>query len=173
VRKGFYEAIDAFAMLRSTHDYAKLTVAGNGGELSNARAYVISRGIDGVEFTGYLRGEAKNKVFSRADVYLFPTYGEGMPISVLEAMAYGLPVITRPVGGIKDFFENGKMGFIPESKSPKDFARIMENLAFDHELRSRIRAYNIAYAKEHFPAPKVAARLEQIYRKVLAPASTN
>lgn len=165
--KGIYEAIDAFAMLRSTHGFAKLTVAGNGGELANARAYVLSRGIEGVEFTGHLRGEAKSKVFSRADVYLLPTYGEGMPISVLEAMAYGLPVISRTVGGIKDFFEDGKMGFVTESRSPEVFARILRNLAVDQELRSRICAYNIAYAKDHFLASKVASRIEEIYRKVL------
>jgi glycosyltransferase involved in cell wall biosynthesis len=171
--KGIYEAIDAFAMLRSAHDYAKLTVAGNGGELSNARAYVLSREIEGVEFTGYLRGEAKRKVFSRADVYLLPTYGEGMPISVLEAMAYGLPVITRPVGGIRDFFEDGKMGFVTESRSPEVFAQLLKNLAVDQGLRSRISAYNIAYAKDHFLASKVASRIKEIYKKVIAPPVVN
>lgn len=45
-----------------------------------------------------------------------------MPSSVLEAMAFGLPVITRPVGGLKDFFENVKMGFITESKTLGGFA---------------------------------------------------
>jgi len=172
--KGIYEAIDAFGILKSRHHSATLTIAGDGGELSKARAYVLSRGIEGVEFTGYLRGAEKSKVFSQADVYLFPTYyGEGMPISVLEAMAYGLPVITRPVGGLKDFFEDGKMGFATESKSPEDFARILDDLAFDHDLRSRIRAYNIAYAKERFPASKVASRIKDIYRKVLSSAPPN
>ncbi len=164
--KGIYEAIEAFAMLRSNYDYAKLTVAGDGGELSKACAYVLSRGIDGIEFTGYLCEETKRKVFSSADVYLLPTHGEGMPISVLEAMAYGLPVITRPVGGIRDFFEDGKMGFITESHSPVVFARILEHLINDQELRSRIGAYNIVYAKDHFLASKVASRIEEIYRKV-------
>jgi glycosyltransferase involved in cell wall biosynthesis len=43
------------------------------------------------------------------DIFFFPFYGEGMPISVLEAMAFSMPVITRNVGGIKDFFINGEM----------------------------------------------------------------
>lgn len=166
--KGIYEAIDAFAIMRSTYPRAKLTVAGDGGELLNVRAYVRNRGIEGVEFTGYIRGEAKNIVFAGADVFLLPTYyGEGMPIAVLEAMAYGLPVITRPVGGIKDFFEDGKMGFVTQSKSPEDYARILCDLAFDNDLRSKIRAHNIAYAKDRFTASKVASRINEIYRKVL------
>lgn len=166
--KGIYEAIDAFSLLKSRFPYAEMTITGSGGELSNARAYVRSRGIDGVGFTGYLQGEAKIRVFSRADVYLFPTYGEGMPISVLEAMASGLPVITRPVGGIKDFFEDGKMGFVTESRSPEVFAQILGNLAVDPELRGRIGAYNIVYSRNHFLASKVASRMEEIYRKVSA-----
>ena len=165
--KGIYEAIDAFIILKSSHHSATLTIAGDGGELSNVRTYVIYRGIEGVEFTGYIRGEAKKNVFARADAYLFPTYGEGMPISVLEAMAYGLPVITRPVGGIKDFFEDGKMGFVTDSLSPEVFSQMLEKIVGDQELRSRICTYNVAYAKEHFLASKVASRIEEIYRKVL------
>lgn len=49
------------------------------------------------------------------DIFFFPFYGEGMPISVLEAMAFSMPVITRNVGGIKDFFINGEMGFCTDS----------------------------------------------------------
>lgn len=90
-----------------------------------------------------------------------------MPSSVLEAMAFGLPVITRPVGGLKDFFEDGKMGFITESKAPEAFADLMEKLITDCDDRKKIARYNQRYAREHFMASKVAKRIENIYREIL------
>jgi len=168
--KGVYEAIDAFVTINSRHHSVTMTIAGDGGELSNARAYVLSRGIEGVEFSGYIRGEAKNSVFSRADVYLFPTYGEGMPISVLEAMAYGLPVITRPVGGIKDFFADGEMGYITESLDPGVFAALLERLIIDPEICRRMSEFNRQYAYDHFRASQVAGRLLKIYGDVIGSA---
>lgn len=168
--KGIYEVIDAFVILKSRHHSATLTITGDGGELSNARAYVISRGIEDVEFTGYIREEAKNIVFGRADVYLFPTYGEGMPISVLEAMAYGLPVITRPVGGIKDFFEEGEMGYVTESLDPGVFTALLERLIADPGMCRRMGEFNRRYAYDHFRASHVAGRLLKIYGDVIGSA---
>jgi len=84
------------------------------------------------------------------------------------AVAFGLPIVTRPVGGICDFFENGKMGFITESKAPEVFADLMEKLITDCDGRKKIARYNQRYAKEHFMALQVAKRIESIYQKVLS-----
>lgn len=73
-----------------------------------------------------LQEKKKIETFISHDIYCFPTYGEGMPVSLLEAMAFGFPVVTRPVGGIKDFFENGKHGFLTNSKDPEIFAELIE-----------------------------------------------
>jgi len=165
--KGIYEAIDAYQILKTNRRQLCLTVAGDGGELDMAKDYVRANHIQDVRFMGYVRGEGKRSLYSQADVYLFPTYhGEGMPNSVLEAMAFGLPIVTRPVGGIVDFFKNGKMGFITQSKDPKVFADLIEKLILDTSLRRRIGQFNHQYAKEHFLASKVAKRIENIYRNI-------
>ena len=166
--KGIYEALDAYAIVKRHHPQAMLRVVGDGEELARARAYAEKRNLQDVVFPGYLHGEQKHDALMGADCYFFPTYyGEGMPTSVLEAMAYGLPVITRPVGGLKDFFEHGKMGFISESKEPQVFADHIEELIRKPELRGKMGEYNRAYAKEQFMASKVAQRIERIYRAVL------
>jgi len=159
--KGIYEALDAFRLLGNPH--SRLIVAGDGLEFAGAKRYAEVQGIENVNFTGYITGSAKHKAFLEADVFLFPTYGEGLPISVLEAMAYGLPVITRPVGGIKDFFVNGTMGYLIESKEPRDFAELMGTLLRDPESLERIGTFNRNYAREHFGADRVASRLQDIY----------
>ncbi len=86
-----------------------------------------------------------------------------MPTSVLEAMAFGLPVITRPVGGLKDFFINGEHGFMTESKDPEIIAGLIEKIIPDKGLWKRISINVHEYAKERFMASMVAKRLEDIY----------
>ncbi len=123
--KGIYEAIEAYTILKAKFPFVKMTIAGDGSELKAVKEYVKSNNVRAVEFAGYVRGKDKGKVFADADIYLFPTYGEGMPLSALEAMAFGLPIVTRPVGGIKDFFKNGKMGFITERLEPQVLADLL------------------------------------------------
>lgn len=165
--KGLAEAIEAFALLSRRMANAEMVVAGDGSERSSAENTVRDRGIDGIRFVGYVDGAEKDLAFRSADIFFFPTfYGEGMPISILEAMTYGLPVVTRPVGGIPDFFEDGRMGYALDSRSPADFAEVLLRLAQDRGLCARIGSYNREYAARHFSAPRVAERLVDIYREV-------
>ena len=164
--KGIYDALDAFRILRSRYPFVRLTVAGDGPELNRAR----SLGSSDVTFLGSVKGSAKYAAFRSADAYLFPSYHEGLPISVLEAMAYGIPVITSRVGGLPDFFADGSMGFMSESRDPEVLAALVEKLIRDCALRARIGNFNRQYATEHFSGERIAAGLEDIYRAVLAGA---
>lgn len=162
--KGIYESLDVFRILKKAHPQVTLTVAGDGDEFERAKLYASEFGLQDICFTGFIRGEEKHAAFCAADVYLFPTtYGEGMPTTVLEAMAYELPVVTRGVGGLNDFFENDKMGFISDSKDPTVFASYIEHLILSTEDRMRIGHDNRLYAKERFAADKVAERIRSIY----------
>ena len=165
--KGIFEALDIYEIIKQKYPEVRLTIAGDGGQLEDVKNIVEKRNIRDVEFTGYVTGEAKARTFANSDVYIFPSYGEGMPNSVLEAIAFGLPVITRPVGGLRDFFEDGKMGFITESKDPEVFAQLTEKLILNPDLRRQMREYNAQFARKHFLASVVAKRLERIYDDVL------
>lgn len=167
--KGIYETLDAFKLLKARFPQLTLTVAGDGSELASAQKYTALHQIPCVEFTGYVRGCDKHAVLSKADIYLFPTtFGEGMPTTVLEAMAYGLPVVTRTVGGLRDFFEEGRMGYITESTEPADFAEILSRLVRDPVRRLAMGQYNRAYACERFTGSSVARRIEAIYESLLS-----
>ena len=165
--KGILIALDAFLKVVAVNPKARFVVAGSGGALETAIAVVKSKSIPNVEFLGNVSGDALINAFSEADIYLLPTsHGEGMPTSVLEAMAFGLPVITRPVGGLKDFFENGKMGFISDSLDSQWYADAINKLFGDAERIRSIGRYNHNYAKENFMASKVAKRLEEFFERV-------
>lgn len=165
--KGLPEAIEAVALLREGHPGATLMIAGDGPERSASEALVRRRGLEGIRFAGHLDGEVRSAAFRRADIFLFPTaFGEGMPNAVLEAMAFGLPVVTRAVGGIRDFFEDGRMGFVTESRDPAVFAGFLARLVADPAMRTAIGRYNRDYARGRFAASVVATRLLEIYAQL-------
>jgi glycosyltransferase involved in cell wall biosynthesis len=166
-KKGVFEAVDAYRDLRSRHPTATLTIAGEGPDLESVKTYVRDRSIPDVFFAGFVTGSSKADAFREADVYLFPTHSEGMPLSVLEAMAYGLPVVTRPVGALRDFFVDKKMGFIIESLAPRDIADALEHLLTNRGLCLSVAKYNHDYAKKHFSAKGVAQELSRHYEEVM------
>lgn len=163
--KGIYIAIDAFKKLQDNYSDLKLRIVGNGPELISAQNYCLQYNIENVSFLGALSGQPLIDEFKMADIYLFPTFhSEGMPTSVLEAMAFGLPIISRPVGGLKDYFKNGEMGELIVSSSPDDYAKAIEKYLIDDNLRYQVSVNNHNYALTHFMASKVAKSIEEILR---------
>ena len=159
--KGVFIAVDSFWNLKKKYKNLTLTIAGNGNDLVEVEQYVKKKKIPDVCFCGRLDGKAVADAYKNADLFLFPTYyGEGLPTVVLEAMAFGLPVFTRTVGGLVDFFENGKMGFITDSLDPADFANAMEEHILNPELTKKVSDYNATYAASHFMASEIAKDLE-------------
>jgi glycosyltransferase involved in cell wall biosynthesis len=159
--KGIYETIDTYAILKKKYPLLKLIIAGDGSEFNPMKQYIQKNNIEGVSICGYVNGDKLIEILKNSDLSLFPTfYGEGMPTSVLEAMAFGLPVFTRPVGGIKDFFDEN-MGFVTESLDAQVFADSIEEYIKSPDKTLQTSIYNHNYAKEHFMASKVALEIEK------------
>lgn len=165
--KGIYETIDTYAILKQKYNDLTLTFVGDGSELESLKAYTNKKNLSDVRFTGKLSGTELSKEYQNADFFLFLSYGEGMPTVVLEAMAFGLPVFTRKVGGLVDFFENGKMGYITDSLSAQDFANAMIPYIENRELSQKVALYNAQYAKDHFMASRVAKQIENNIKETL------
>lgn len=164
--KGIMVALGVFNELYHQYPNLKYTVVGDGVDLDEAKEYVRDNGIPNVTFTGALSGERLVEEFKRADLYLFTSYHEGMPTSVLEAMAFGLPVVTHPVGGMIDFFDEN-MGIAVDTFEPADFVPPIVELIENQEKTKRISEYNHQYAHDHFLASMVAKRMENIFRRYI------
>lgn len=165
--KGLSITIQALTILQKKYPYLNLRVVGSGTYLEEAIQEVKKNNVNNVYFTGALFGENLLAEYKKADVYILPTsHGEGMPTTILEAMAFGLPVISRPVGGIVDFFENDKMGFLIESLDPHDFASKIEVLLNDKNRINFISEYNKSFAYTNFRASKVAQQLEKFLHEI-------
>lgn len=166
--KGIDITLEVFQILKNKYPYLKLSVCGIGTELKNAKQYVSNNNIQDVTFYGNVSGEKLISQFINSDLYILPTYGEGMATSVLEAMAFGLPVITRPVGGVKDFFVEGKIGgFLLSSFKPEDYAMLIEKLIKNPQLTEKISKSNYEYAINHFLASAVTKRYEKDLNKLI------
>jgi glycosyltransferase involved in cell wall biosynthesis len=164
--KGIHETLEAFARM-GRRDHVRLVVAGDGPESEPARRFAAERGLANVDFLGDVRGDAKWELLRTASVLCLPTqHGEGLPNSVVEAMAFGLPVVTTPVGGVADFFQDGVHGFAVAGADPAGIAAALARLLDDDALYRRIARENHRFARERFLASQAAGRIEAIYRSV-------
>ena len=169
-KKGVFETVQAIQLLLDKKIPVSLTIAGDGDIRQKLEDYTRGLGLTSqqVNFIGDIRGKDKIQTFTEHHIYCLPTtYGEGLPTSVLEAMAFGMPLVTRPVGGLGDIFENGKMGKLVQGKSSEEVADCLEKLILDKEKMAEIGMYNATYAKEHFMASTVADRLKKIYEELV------
>ena len=165
--KGVYIAIEAFSKFLSKYPDRRscLTIAGDGPELAAVKKYVDEKALSNIEFAGHVRGEQKKKLLITSHILLFPTYyGEGIPNSILESMLYGMPVVSRTVGGIPDIIQDGVNGFLSESLQPEVFFNFLSLLTSDMELYKKISGNNHKTAIEKYTTEKVRDRILKIYR---------
>jgi glycosyltransferase involved in cell wall biosynthesis len=162
--KGVFECVDAAARLGP--GAVRLVMGGDGSAKADVERHAARTGAGAVEFPGYLSGRAKIEAFVQADAFLLPSYHEGMPNSVLEAMAFGLPVITCPTGGLNDFFADGEMGCLVPPRDAGAVAAALRRLIGDPARWSAMSAHNARYARDRFLASRVAGRLRSICEAV-------
>jgi len=160
--KGIIITLKIFKLLKRKYSWLKLYVAGIGSALNEAKDFVKNNSIDDVYFLGLVAGKEKINLFVNSDILLFPTFHkEGLPINVLESMVVGMPVITRAIGGIKDFFQDNEIGYLVESLEPEDFIIKIENL-MNSQNYARISNNSYYFGQTHFHPKIVASNLEKI-----------
>lgn len=179
--KGVYELLDAYQIIRARDSRYTLTIAGDGPELENLRKYAADLKLEGVSFPGFVQGASKIECFRSAAIFCFPSYTEGMPNAVLEAMAVGLPIVCSDAGGLRDIMEDGKTGILftalldGEDKQMFEGAVIadaIESLAYNESLYNSISRYNSEFARSRFAASEVAKRLAAIYESISSSSVT-
>ena len=114
-------------------------VYGGDGKIDKYRQMAEELGIAGsCEFVGWVTGGDRERLFERAAVYCLPSKNEGLPMSVLEAMAHALPVVTTPVGGIPQVVHDGVEGFLMPVDDEEVLAKRLLDLLGDPDLRGKM-----------------------------------
>ena len=113
-RKGVIDLLHAAKqMLDSGVDNFKVLIAGSGEEEADLKAYAEQNMLmEHVDFLGWVGKENRAELLSKSDVLILPSYNEGLPMAILEAMSYGLPVISTTVGSIAEAVKEGKNGYL-------------------------------------------------------------
>lgn len=165
-RKGYTDMIKAFAKIAPKHKNWEIVFAGN-GEVEQGKNIAAELGInDQTEFLGWVSGDAKDKAFRDASILCLPSYAEGFPMAVLDAWAYGLPVITTPVGGIPDVAKNGENMLLFNPGDIDKLAEQMEKMIVDTNLRKKISDASVNFAKYKFNINTINEQLGQLYQDV-------
>jgi phosphatidyl-myo-inositol alpha-mannosyltransferase len=166
-RKGLLHLLKAHRILRKTGSDARLLVVGSGPQEREARRYVATRGLQGVEFIGRVTDDQKAQLFRTADVYVSPaTGGESFGIVLLEAMAAGAPVVCSDIHGYKGVVRRGREGLLVPPREPRPLAVAIDRLLRDPVLREQMGAAGQARAEE-FSWPRVTAKVDDYYGFVI------
>ena len=164
--KGYMDFIKAFALIAGKYQDWKIVLAGN-GEIDRARTLAANLGIAGqVVLPGWLTGEEKSRLFSEASALCLPSYAEGFPMAVLDAMSYGLPVITTPVGGIPDVARDGDNMLLFNPGDIQALAEKLDLVISDISCRKRLSAASIGLAKGAFNLETVTEQISEIYESL-------
>ena len=166
-RKGLLDLLKAHRILRRTGERSRLLVVGSGPQEREARRYVATRGLNGVEFLGRVSDDEKAQLYKTADVYASPaTGGESFGIVLLEAMAAGTPVVCSDIHGYKGVVRRGREALLVPPRQPRELAAAIDTLLEDPALRARMGAAGQARAEE-FSWPRVTAKVDDYYGFVI------
>jgi glycosyltransferase involved in cell wall biosynthesis len=134
--KGAFDLINAFADLAAEdRDRVELFLAGN-GDLVAANQLITKLNLtDKITILDWLNPQQRDELLAEADGFILPSYNEGLPMSMLESMAWGLPVIVTPVGGIPEVIIHQQNGLLVEPGNREQLVAAMQSLIRDEDLR--------------------------------------
>lgn len=162
-RKGYADMIRAFAKIAARFPDWRIVFAGN-GEVEQGKALARELGIENqTVFLGWVSGDDKDRAFRSATLFCLPSYAEGFPMAVLDAWAYGLPVITTPVGGIPDVAKDGENMLLFEPGDIGRLAEQMERMISDSTLREKIAKASVDFARKEFNIRTINKEIGEIY----------
>jgi glycosyltransferase involved in cell wall biosynthesis len=173
-KKGLPVTLHAFSSFLKQNPNATLTIAGEGPLLPDLQKCADELGItDRVSFAGFVSQEQLREIYYRSHIFLHPSQTgrdgnqEGIPNSMLEAMATGLPVFATEHGGIPEAIENGVSGVLVPERNDEALARALLNAAQDPDLLSRIARAGAEAVRQSFDSAAQVQRLEDIYLRMI------
>ncbi len=165
--KGLYEALQAMRLSRAGKLAVRLVIAGSGPEEMSLKRFARGLGLAGdVSFAGPVFGAEKLRLLGQADVFLLPTYAEGLPYALLESMAAGVPVVATRVGAIPDVVTEGVHGLFVPRRNAQAIATAIARLHGDRAAVARMGAACRARIAERYSLARLAQDFAKLYTEM-------
>lgn len=166
-RKGVVDLIEASKLLTERGVRHRLALVGGTPDEGLAAEVEVTRAAAGVaELRGRFPSSKMSAVYAEADVFCLPSWWEAMPLSILEAMSCGLPVVASDVGDISRAIDDGTTGYVVPPKSPAELAEALERLLTDRDLRARMGQEGRRRVVETFSREVMARKISAIFAEV-------
>jgi len=160
--KGLRVLLAAFTRAHATRPGLHLTLVGDGDDRTHLERLAAPLG-DAVQFAGYLSQEAVAEALCAADAMVLPSFAEGLPVVLMEALASARPVIATQVAGVSELVEDGVNGFVVSPGDEEALADRIGRLADDPDLRVRMGLAGRDKVHAEFDARQEAARIGALF----------
>jgi glycosyltransferase involved in cell wall biosynthesis len=166
--KDFLTLVRALAAL-GPGSFEEALIVGEGPDRDAIQREIARLGLeDRVQLTGE-RSDVP-ELLAAADVFVLSSTSEGLPLSVMEAMAAGLPVVASAVGGVAELVVDGETGLLVPAGDPTELTSALERVLLDRQLRRRLGAAGRARAEDAFDVASFRSAHLEVYRRELARA---
>jgi glycosyltransferase involved in cell wall biosynthesis len=164
-RKGVFDLIDAFDNISSKYD-VELLIGGNDDNniLPQKISSVASNG--NIQFLGWIGYQDKTNLLNSCDCLVLPSYNEGLPMVILEAMSAKIPVISTPVGGIPEVITDHENGLLVTPGNVDELTTALQEMLDNHKRKEfSDNAYQVYI--ERFSPSVALPKLKAIYKRLL------
>lgn len=165
-QKGVFDLLDVLHEHMDELNRKLILHIGGNGEIGKLQNQIKQYGLaDMVIYEGFVSGEKKAELLSRCDAFILPSYTEGLPVSILEAMSYGKPILTTPVGGIPEIVKQSENGILFSPGDKENIYLAIVQILNNDEQRAYMGNKSLHYISPYFP-DNVSKKLEHIYREI-------
>lgn len=166
-RKGVFDIIRGIAVHRDDlQNKIEFRIGGNKNEEELIKMIEENHLQNIIKFEGWVGGKKKLELFNWADIFILPSFNEGLPISILEAMSYGMPIISTPVGGIPEVLKNNVNGTIVSPGNSEEIISAMCKYIYNKNLIKSEGCESNNIVKEYLP-DFVLTHLKNIYENLI------
>lgn len=165
-KKGVFDLIEAFSKVADAFPGARLVLAGDGDAAPIVTAAERAGVAERIDVPGWVEGAGKSELLERAAVFVLPSYFEGLPIGVLEAMAHACPVIASRVGGIPDVLSHGQDGWLFEAGDVVALAGLLRQVLGDRAAAAQVGAQARKTVAARFEQSEVTEGLRALYAEL-------
>jgi alpha-maltose-1-phosphate synthase len=167
-RKGTHDLVRAFSTLAARHPRLKLVILNGFASESDVHANFPDNVRSRVACMNAEEDEGIAAAMAASDVYVLPSLFEGTPLTLIEAMFSGMPIVTTATCGMKDVITDGWNGLLVPVRSPERIAAAVERLLADLTLRSRLGETARCHALQTYTWARVAEPIREAYERICA-----